>query len=383
MGYRPHISSTVVKGGQGGSTRGAKGSQISQGRVLHVVLSQNDPYCKAPDMVNGVYYNPPTILTDETNIGRFPFAYPGAAHIKTLPLPGEIVTLEREAAPDALSDPSNRRTYWTNIVNIWNNPHHGGAPDTTQQVWEQTLLSGFPERKDINQLTANPGDTIIQGRLSQTIRLTGAKGALPIIDDSNNGQPAIIISNGQIKTKEGITTILEDINQDANSLYFLSNHKVPITPANTKRDSYNTPPTEANQYRGNQVVVNGGRLYFNAKEESILLSAKESVGLNAKTINLDGEEYMCLDADRIYLGVKARTSTESVKQPAVLGKQFEFWISQLLDTLTVLADAMKDASAVSGGPVTQLNTAGPVVKASIRSLKSRISRLQSKKVYIE
>ena len=124
-------------------------------------------------------------------------------------------------------------------------------------------------------------------------------------------------------------------------------------------------------------------MYFNAKEESILLSAKESIGLNAKTVNIDGQEYMCMDADKIYIGERARTSPDSAKQPAILGKQFEFWITQLLDSLNIVANAMSNASAVGAGPVTQLNSTGPVLKASIDSLKRRITRIQSRKVYIE
>lgn len=383
MAYKSHISSTALSGKKIGKSGGRGTTTSQQGRVLHVILSQDDPYCKSPGMIGGVYYRPTTTNSNETNISKFPFAYPARSDIKTLPLPGELVNLSQQSNQASLIKGSSKKTYWTSIVNMWNNPHHGAAPDTKQSGWEELLLKNFPEKKNINILAPNPGDTILQGRFSQTIRFTGTVGNLPFIDSSSNGDPAILISNGQVQTVDGISAVTEDINKDPNSIYFLSNHKVPLIPANTKRDSYNTPPVKSDQYKGNQIIINGGRLYFNAKQESILLSAKQSIGLNAKSINLDGQDYMCLDAKKIYIGVKARTAPDSTKQPAILGKQFEFWMTQLLDSLSIVADSMSRARAVGAGPVTQLNATGPVLKASINSLKKQIKRIQSKKVYIE
>lgn len=236
MAYRSHISSTALSGKKAGRSGGGTAAAATQGRVLYVITTQNDPYASSPAMVGGVFYRPMTLNSDETDISKFPFAYPSRADIKTLPIPGEVVNLSFESNSDSLINAAAKRVYWTNIVNIWNSPHHGATPDTTQTVWEDRLLGSFPEQKNINPLAPNPGDTVIQGRFSQTIRMSGAKGNSTFIDDTNNGKPVIVISNGQVQTQDGINTVLEDINQDANSLYFLSDHKINLTPANTKRD---------------------------------------------------------------------------------------------------------------------------------------------------
>jgi hypothetical protein len=375
------VQANVTTTGAGGSVPSTK-----VGRVVKVSLDETVPLFDTEGNILPIgtisYRSVSQIERTSISIG---FAIPLYPNLKIFPVENEIVLLVEASGTETQVLDGNQTTYYDNsgVINLWNTPHHNALPgqgaDYNNPIGKKT-----PDRKDINPLYPFPGDILIEGRLGQSIRMGGYKSKYNILtDDSNQTQPFTIIRNGQIKTDNGIQYVAENINEDANSVYLLSNHKLPITPANTKRDSYNTPPTEANQYKGNQVVVNGGRLYFNAKEESILLSAKESVGLNAKTINLDGEEYMCLDADKIYLGAKARTSTESVKQPALLGKQFEFWILQLLETLTTVGDAMSTASAVGAGPVTQLNTTGPVLKASIQSLKNRISVFQSKKVYIE
>jgi hypothetical protein len=384
MAYSSHIKASGVKSRSGG--RGSSKSPASvntYGRVVHVVLSLDDPYCKSPSMINGVYFRTPKVSANESDIAKFPFAYQGSAQNRTIPLVGEMVTLSTGADTNSLTNPGGTKFYWKEVVNLWNHPHHNAAPDTLQPDWEENLLKGFPTQKNINPLIANPGDTLIEGRLGQSIRFGGSKGASTLIDGSNDGKPLVIISNGQVKTDNGSDLIEENINEDFNSLYFLSDHKIPLTPANTKRDSYNEAPTTSDQFKGNQVVINGGRLYFNAKEESAFISAKKSIGLNANNVNIDATEYFCVDAKKIYIGVKARTASSSVQQPVVLGKQMENWLSALLDALDSVATAMSSASAVGAGPVTQLNTTGPILKSTVQSLKSQFKVFQSKKVFVE
>ncbi len=122
-------------------------------------------------------------------------------------------------------------------------------------------------------------------------------------------------------------------------------------------------------------------MFFNAKEDSAFISAKESIGLNAKTVNLDATDYFCVDAKKIYLGVNARAS--ALRESAVLGTQLENWLTTLLDTLESVAISMTSATSVTGGAVTQLNATGPELGAAVKSLKTQIILFQSKKVFVE
>ena len=299
--------------------------------------------------------------------------------MRVIPLPGELVKIEARPALGQGGKVGPTTKYWLEVVNVWNHPHHNASPDTNQTEWQDSLLGGLEDSATINPLQANPGDMLLEGRLGQSVRFGGYKGdKSTIIDDVNNGLPIIVVSNGQITTDNGSDLIEESIDKDYNSMYFVSDHKIPLTQVNSKRDSYDLAPQSANQYRGNQVLVNGGRLFFNAKEESILLSAKESVGLNATTINLDASDYFCVDAKKIYLGVGARTASVT-KQPVILGGQFEIWMNTLLDTLQHVATAMTSATSVSGGPVAQLNMVGPELGAVIGSLKTQMNQFKSKK----
>lgn len=371
------LSKGAARGGSSGNTSGVN----QYGRVVHVVLTLDDPYCDNASMINGVYFRSPKVAADETDIRKFPFAYQGSAQNRTLPLNKEIVTLTTGADPGSIDNPGKTRTYWKEVVNVWNHPHHNAAPDTLQDNWQDDLLKGFPEQKTINPLAANPGDTLIEGRLGQSIRFGGSKGVSAYIDDSNNGKPVVVISNGQVTTDNGSDLIEENVNEDYNSLYFFSDHKSNLKSANNKRDSYDVVPLKSNEYIGNQVVLNGGRLFFNAKEDSAFISAKESIGLSARTLNLDATDYFCIDSKKIYLGKKARTS--SGNEPVILGTQLQNWLETLLDTLENVGSAMSTATSVSGGPVTNLISTGPELRAVARSLKAQIKQFQSKKVFTE
>ena len=377
--YHNSSASSKPKGGGGGQ----KGKGAVYGRVVKTILSLSDPDCTDSSMLNGVFYRVPKLPGDESEdtgiIGKTLFAKQGNASIRVIPMEGELVEIVPGLGTSAAA---GKVMYWGKIVNVWNHPHHNAIPDIKQQNWGDRLIGGQAEEATINPLQANPGDTLIEGRLGQSLRFGGYKGIQSKnIDSSNDGKPIVLISNGQIKTEEGDSPIEEDVNQDFNSIHLLSDHKSDLIAINTKRDSYDVQPVTSNQYVGNQVIVNGGRLFFNAKEDSAFISAKESIGLNARTLNFDAKDYICIDAKKIYLGVRARTS--NTKEPVVLGIQLENWLTTLLDTLESVAIAMSSAAAITGGPVTQLNAAGPELQAVSRSLKTQLRLFQSKKVFTE
>jgi hypothetical protein len=376
MAFKSHFTARTGTAAKGQSK---SQPQVQYGRVVKVLLDPSDPDVKDSSMLNGVFYRIPKNSADENTPDTLQFAKQGTASIRVIPMEGELVELIPAPGQSSLA---GKVYYWNKIVNVWNSPHHNANPDTKQVNWEGNLLGGGKEQSNINPLQADPGDTLIEGRLGQSIRFGGSKGISKLsVDSSNEGKPVTLISNGQIETSNGNDPISEDINKDFNSIYLLSDHKSTLESANNKRDSYDVVPRKSNEYIGNQVLVNGGRLYFNAKEDSIFLSAKESVGINARTLNLDATDYFCVDAKKIYLGKKARTSLGD--EPVVMGTQLQNWLETLLDTLENVGKAMSTASAVSGGPVTQLVTTGPELTAVAKTLKAQMKQFQSKKVFTE
>lgn len=357
---------------------------MSFGRVVDILLDNTREWIneelneKYPiGTIKFIRLNQNNLATDVTN-----YAYPSSVGTSYIPHEGEIVGLEHKPISDLQFDSTYQKLYYTNVVNLWGSPNNNALPANTSDG-QNPLGKGVPTLTDINPLYPFPGDILTEGRQGQSVRIGGYKSAEnKLVDDSNNGKPYILISNGQIKTDNGVDHIVEDINKDPNSIYFLSDHKVPLIAANNKRASYTKVPPASDQFKGNQVILNGGRVFINAKNESVLISAKESVGINANTVNIDAQEYACIDAKSIYLGAGAR-SARFTKEPAVLGIQLENWLNTLLDSLNSLSYALESATSVSGGPVIQLNAAGPTLRATVTSLQKQVKQFQSNKVFTE
>ena len=355
------------------------------GRVIKIVLDEStiitDPNGNTLPIGTILYRN---ILEEKETITTEYPALPLFTNIKQFPLLNEVVMILQGPNSDIQSNVASKNMYYSTVVNLWGSSHHNALPEPNTDI--STILGkDVKELADVNPMYPFPGDIIIEGRQGQSIRLSGNMSPQnKLVDESNNAKPIILISNGQIKTDNGIDHIVENINTDPNSLYFLSDHKSDLIEINKKRDSYDVVPLNASQYIGNQVIINGGRLFFNAKEDSAFISAKESIGLNARTLNFDAKDYTCIDSKKIYLGKAARRS--NTKEPIVLGTQLENWLTTLLDTLESVAIGMSSAAAYIDGkpsPITSLIAAGPELQAVSRSLKTQIKLFQSKKVFTE
>ena len=226
-----------------------------------------------------------------------------------------------------------------------------------------------------------PGDLIIEGRHGNSIRLTGTKYvSSPWIDNTNNNKPLTIISNGQKETDNGIDLIVEDINEDSTSIYLASDHKINLSPANKKRDSWKKNPIEVDQYKGSQVIINGGRLFFNSRDESILMSSKKDFGVNAKSVHLDGEEMVSIDGDKIYLGQAALNRED---EPVLLGQRT---VDLLLNFISSFEEIIRTMATMPPAPpaaIAQMMVTANAILPTLPSLKNGLKRLPSKKVYTE
>jgi len=364
--------------GRGGS---GQGSAIF-GRVIKIALDESTEIKDAQGNVlpiGTIIYRDIT-AEKETGVTEYP-AQPLHTNVRQFPLLNEVVMIIQGPTSDIQSKVSTKDMYYSTVVNLWGSNHHNALPEPNTDI--STILGkDVKELADINPMYPFPGDIIIEGRQGQSIRLSGNKSPEnKLVDESNNAKPIIIISNGQLKTDNGIDYIVEDINKDPNSLYFLSDHKTDLIAANTKRDSYDTAPLTSNQYVGNQVVVNGGRLFFNAKEDSAFISAKESVGINAKTLNLDATNYFCVDSEKIYLGKAARTSIN--REPVVLGIQLEKWLDKLLTILNIISTTLPTVTATPAGAIPGLVELGKAIEQPIKELTTTTVLFKSKKVFTE
>tara|TARA_R110000744_G_scaffold151954_1_gene265772 strand:- start:567 stop:1790 length:1224 start_codon:yes stop_codon:yes gene_type:complete len=342
-------------------------TSITAVRVKFVLLNGND-YPITWEKY-GKYSGMGGILFEEINnpgndnLESLTFAKPLHTNIKSLPVVNEIVYIISLPGPNAQRNPSSgEELYYFQTVNIWNSVHHNALPNsiandpsnaqkyssTEAGVEIQSDVQGnkiqlgltFKERNNIRNLQPFEGDILLEGRWGNTMRLgSTVSNSTPSNMWSNsgvNGEPIIILKNGQTNSEaDPWIPQVEDINSDMSSIYLTSNQQIPIKGASVDYNSYTTPPENPNIFTGEQVLINSGRLYFNAKKDSILLSANTSINLNTQdTVNIDSKNSFTVDTREIYLGSKNAT------EPVILGNKFLDDFKKLLTEIVSLTTVL-------------------------------------------
>lgn len=365
--------------------RSASSNLDQVARVVDVILDDAHPRFSefgASVAINGVFFRKINTYADETDEATLLFAYQGNSNFKQVPLIGEIVTLQRAPSVEGASVEGLGKTkfYWTSIVPVWNNPHHNTAPDPNFPDTE--FGEEFEERGDTNPIQPFAGDVILEGRYANSMRLTGTVTEhSPDVLEGDNGKAATILSNGRLPG-DGESNVLENINDDAASIYLVEDHVVPLVQGNFKTLGYASgdEPDTADVYQGSQVLINSGRLFFNSKEEGVYLSATEAVGINAGTaVAIDGTDYVGLDASRVYLGVAAHDE----KQPVLQGTISTDWLEDFLKQFEQVVKAMATLPPAPPAAVAKLIATGNAIMPVLTPLKNRLPNLHSKKVFTE
>jgi hypothetical protein len=221
--------------------------------------------------IGSILYTP-ILNNPQTITGVNPIARPYNSSLKQFPLIGEIVQLVPGPSPKLNDSITERDLYYLPPYNLWNNAHHNSFPnllnyskststhavsytDTTNGIAKGTspqnpsnfkLGSTFAEKSDIRNLQPFEGDTLIEGRWGQTIRfgstVKGSSTKNPWSSgDSKNGDPIIIIRNGQgVQGPEPAwVNTVEDINTDGASIYLCAGQAIFIQDLNSfKLDSF-------------------------------------------------------------------------------------------------------------------------------------------------
>jgi len=397
--FRVNTNTTGTESSKSASS--SKPNELVLARVIDVILDDTHPeYSKygTTDALGVIKYKLLTSEANEFEPENLPSAFPVNASVRQLPLKNEVVFLVNGPANDLESSSINKRTYYLTTIALWNHPSHNAFPSDVN-IDNLDLGDNIREIDYVQPLQPFPGDIIIDGRAGQSIRFSGYNSPKNLLGDlENQGRPITYIVNGRKGGGDDpVIPVVENINLDDSSIVLTSNHKVPLTQSATKYDTYITPPAFADLYRGKQVIINSGRLLFNSTEENIIMSAFTSVSMTAgRTINLDAETYIGMDAPIILIGTQRNINKElktlreyRFREPVVLGNQLESFLSTLLDVLDEIAVALSSAQTKRGSPLPGLQEVGAATTTLINTLlKPRInpgktSSLKSKKIFVE
>jgi len=330
------------------------------------------------------------------------YAYPLFPNIKHYPLINEIVHVVYLVDSNASGNTNSVVPYYLPPLNLWNSQVHNAipsaspTPSTSNSDYESAEIGAYrritPESPDIklgttfnedNTIKNQPllpyeGDIIYEGRFGNSIRLGATVKNANLKNtwstEGVNGDPITIIRNGQgtkgvvENTTEPWVPTVEDINQDKSSIYATSTQKIELFPACVLKDSFQgkTSPTNVDAYTQNQIILNSGRLVFNAKTDSILLLSEKSIHLASDTsINMDTNEQIVLNCKKVIIGSVQNT------EPAVMGEELMTNLTTLMSALSAVADALTTHTTILG-PAPALTAVGPLLKSACEIIQKSI-----------
>ena len=338
---------------------------ISYGKVVSTNYDK-----QTPDEIGSIEYQ---FLTDAEGVVRGQ-AYPFFPFLKQPPLIDEIVVLLSAPSENTTEENHFVKTYYITSVNLWNHPHHSATTETKPTV---TLGEDFPEIADINPMFPFEGDTILEGRLGQSLRFSQTVPGKTPWTGSAAGYPIIVISNGQVQVGNGFEFITEDINQDYGSIYITSNQQIPLADKYTQATSFDKAPDATSFYTGSQILLNSQRVYLNANKERILLNGKQGVGLTGQEINLDATRNITVDSPKVYLTSQAKQETER----SVLGDSLVHELDKLYSDLqNIFSELGVLASTVGYLPLMEAASTG-LTNLEIRQKDLR-SKLLTNRIYL-
>ena len=330
-------------------------------------------------------------------------AYPLNLNIVDFPVKGETVFIQK----------IYNKFYYTDRINIYNNPNNSSSVGSSQKFnigkstkSQQTLDTAesevvenketlddvflgdyFKPNFNIRSLIPNEGDTLIQGRFGNTLRLGSVDNAPTIklragqISDYEKFDEGETLIN-ELNEKAVNTSLEENINLDASSMWMTTDETVSLTPA-TLEDP-NIYPTEVapEEFGGKQIILNSGRLIFNSKESGILgfsngpidfstlnsfaVAAKQRLDLYSPNINIgrDGNDEPGKTKNIIFRSSNVTTSAVDGRvetyanniglygelstvgpSPAVRGDELREVLEQMLEMQKVTTKAVQDITA--------------------------------------
>lgn len=386
--------------------------KIIPARVTDIVLDETHPKFTEYGGWNGIgTVNFEQINTPEGKDITKPIAKPFFPQFKSFPLVNEIVLLFSLPDSNMGIQDTSKIYYYLNAVSIWNHPHHNAYPnifdgvaDEEQKQDYQAIEGGsvrrvedesteinlqgnnptggtFTERTNIHPILPFVGDNIFEGRFGNSIRLgstTKSKGLYKNnwSESGEEGNPIIILRNGQPtdSSDEGWIPIVDNINNDLSSIYLTSNQLIPIKASSTNYTgiSDENVPEFPNQYKGNQVILNSGRVLLNSTTDSILLSSKKVISLSAKSdIGIATSGSIAIESGELKLG------GSNAEQPAVLGDIFLDRLSGVMVGLqAVITSLSQEPSLVlTPAPATALIETINQFQAAMDDFKSKTVKI--------
>jgi hypothetical protein len=316
---------------------------------------------------------------DDTKLASLSTALPLLPYQKYFPLPGEIVLLfNLPAAPSPITN-KPFETYYISPINAWNSPQFNGLFIDE----DKNLLKGYNSFKQNNNfrgIQPFAGDNIVEGRFGNSLRFgstnkDGDKDESPWSTNPSElvNNPIVILSNEHNFKISGSDLYVEDINRDGSSLYLTSQQSILLDIGNIRLSNI-TNPIGVRDYTGPQAIINADRTIISSKSDEVLVFGQTGVELYSQgPIYLQSNTVgITLQNNSVFLGP---SSDNEVTQPLVLGNNLEFFLSNLMQSLSNFCTKIANVKSTPEGTViTGVATAATALQEAIKYVNKDIER---------
>lgn len=219
-------------------------SYTIKGRVYSTILDEDHFFFKDilgefdPTYIGWIYWGNLTLkqggLERDDILKYCTLAKPYYNFITYHPLNTEIVEIIKGPSnkhyPALGGSSTNSEYFYYPPLNVWNNSAGNPLPSETdiQRNDGEIPLGTYTNEDKISTITNMlpfEGDMVLEGRFGNSIRFgsSNPRGKNDWSENDSEGDPITIISNGQESSEY---TPLENINEDASSIYLTSNHNI-------------------------------------------------------------------------------------------------------------------------------------------------------------
>lgn len=379
-------------------------------RVIDIILDENHPKYTSWNDIGSILF--------ESIDGSFSIAQTKASSIfpqlKSFPLINEIVFVI--SVPKGLNYDSktvSSKYFYFNPIGMWNNPHNNAVPNSVpfskffqnlqnKSTYNQNGINPqsreeqnepivylnskknssqntFVEKSNIYPLMPFMGDNIIEGRYGQSIRLghtakSNSNKKNNWSESGENGDPIMILRNGQSPkiNEPGWVPTTENIRNDLSSIYLTSTQKLKDFKV-AGNENYSAFPSQflpqpPSLFINPQIALNSNRITINAKEDSILLSAK-------KVISLSVEGSVGISSPSFYVSSnKIRLGGNDAKEPILKGNVTVSLLKSLVESVKKLAEILEvEKKWPKGELITSNNSVAANTKSILTDLLNQLN----------
>ena len=204
-------------------------------------------------------------------------------NIKQIPLVGEHVLIVQGFSAENKSDTIYTQWYYLASFSLNSNVNANLLPGISPSNSLYVPKTSFGE-KETSLLQAYEGDTLIEGRFANSIRLSstikgGVYSTQPSWRGTQSGDPIIILSNGKSYKKDSY--VVESIRDDKSSIYLTSTQKISMLLGDTRNKNPLSCylPAES-QFDKSQFIGTADRVILKAKTDIAIIDSPKAIVLN-------------------------------------------------------------------------------------------------------